>query len=244
MINDTNQLNYEKNAISEKNKFLAKTYAWMSVALLISALSAWLAANSIPIMNFIWGLSNGGKSVGFLVLVILELVLVWTLSAKIRKLKLGTVVTVFILYSVINGLTLSSIFLRFSLSSITYCFIATALMFAVMSIYGMKTKSSLNKAGKYLMMALIGLIAVSLLNLLISFITRTPLVWLDWLLSFATVIIFTGLTAYDSQRILRASEHSDGNEDYKKLSIYGALELYLDFINIFLSLLRLFGRRN
>lgn len=243
MINDSNQLNYE-NTISEKNKFLARTYAWMSGALLISALSAFIAANSIPIMNFLWGISSGGTPVGFIVLAILELVLVWTLSARIRKLKLGTVITMFIVYSVINGLTLSSIFWVFSLSSITYCFIASAVMFAVMSIYGMKTKSSLNKAGKYLMMALIGLIAVSLINLLITFITKTPLAWLDWLLSFATVIIFTGLTAYDSQRILRASEHSNGNEDYKKLAIYGALELYLDFINIFLSLLRLFGRKN
>lgn len=243
MINDSNQLNYE-NTIREKNRFLARTYAWMSGALLISALSAFLAANSLPIMNFLWGVSNNGRPVGFIVLAILELVLVWTLSANIRKMKLGSVITMFIVYSIINGLTLSSIFWVFSLSSITYCFIASAVMFAGMSIYGMKTKTSLNKAGKYLMMALIGLVAVSLINLLISFITKTPLAIFDWILSFATVIIFTGLTAYDSQRILRASEHSDGNEDYKKLAIYGALELYLDFINIFLSLLRLFGRKN
>ncbi|MBQ2463661.1 MAG: Bax inhibitor-1 family protein, partial [Treponema sp.] len=102
---------------------------------------------------------------------------------------------------------------------------------------------NLATAGHYLMMALIGLVIVTVVNRLITFFTHTPLTWLDWLLSVASVIIFTGLTAYDAQKIAMIGSHDDGSDAYKKISIYGALQLYLDFINIFLSLLRLFGKK-
>ncbi len=231
---------------NEKTKFLARTYGWMSLALLLSAVSAWIAAHSPAFTKIIWGISgteNAGTPVGFIILAVAEIALVWFLGAKIRKMKLSSVIISFIAYSIINGLTLSSIFFVYQLSSVAYCFLASAVMFAAMSIYGMKTKSSLNKAGKYLMMALVGLIAISLANLLITLITHTALSVLDWIISLATVVIFAGLTAYDSQKILRAAEFSDGQDDYKKLSVYAALQIYLDFINIFLSLLRLFGKR-
>ena len=110
-------------------------------------------------------------------------------------------------------------------------------MFILMSIYGKATKQDLSKAGHYLLMALLGLIVVSLINWLL----KSPMV--DWLISMATVVIFTGLTAYDTQKILRTAQRANDSDAYRKIAIIGALELYLDFINIFLSLLRLFGKR-
>lgn len=231
---------------NEKTKFLAGTYGCMSLGLVLSAVSAWIAVHSPTLLKMLWGISENGTAgtpVGFIVLALAEIILVWAFSARIRKMKLSSVIITFVAYSIINGLTLSSVFFVYQFSSIAYCFLASAIMFATMSIYGMKTKSSLNKAGKYLMMALIGVITISLVNFIITLITHTALSFLDWIISLATIVIFAGLTAYDSQRILRAAEFSDGQDDYKKLSVYAALQIYLDFINIFLSLLRLFGRR-
>lgn len=236
-----------ESATLEKNKFLGRTYGWMAIAMLISAASAFIGAFFEPFMLFIWGynFSTGtvGRPIGFIVLSVVELGLVITMGSKIRQLSLNAVIGIFIAYSIINGLTLSSIFYIYSLSSIAYCFIATAIMFAIMSIYGMKTKRNLNTVGKYLLMALMGLIIVSLINLLVSFISGMYLTKLDWLISVATIVVFSGLTAYDSQKIIRTAEHADERVDFKKLSVYGALELYLDFINIFLRLLRLFGKK-
>lgn len=223
----------------EKNKFLGRTYGWMGLALLISAAAAFFSSHSLTLMRFLWG----NRGLPFFALVIAELALVWYLSASLRKLSMGTAVALFVAYSVVNGVTLSSVFIIFQTSSIACSFFASAALFGAMSLYGFKTKANLASAGRYLLMAVLGLVIVSAVNMIITMITHRPLSWLDWLVSIATVVIFTGLTAYDSQKILRAAEHAENSETFQKLALYGALDLYLDFINIFLSLLRLFGNR-
>ncbi len=229
-------------AASEKGKFLTKTYAWMALALVLSAASAWYGATSPFILTLLWGNPLGSRTIGFIILSVAELALVWGLSALIRKISPAAAIFMFALYSIINGLTLSSVFLVFSISSIGWCFLSAAGMFLIMSIYGLTTKQSLARAGHYLMMALVGVIVVSIVNFIITRITGESVSYIDWLISIATVVIFTGLTAFDSQKILAAAERADSGEAYRKIAVIGALELYLDFINIFLALLRLFGK--
>lgn len=149
----------------------------------------------------------------------------------------------FLAYSVINGITLSSIFIIYRIDSIATAFVSTSVMFFVMALYGATTKKNLATAGKYLMMALIGIIVVSLLEFIMWRLLHINTSVLDILISVATVIVFTGLTAYDSQKVMKVAGHSNGSEDYQKVSVMAALELYLDFINMFLAVLRLFGRR-
>lgn len=232
-------------AESEKAKFVTKTYAWMGLALLISAISAFITAISIFNGNTLssFGMFLFGRGmIGFWIFAIAEIILVFWLSASIRKISVGTATLAFILYSVINGVTLSSIFVVYQLASIAVAFVSTSVMFFAMAFYGATTKRNLMSWGKYLMMALVGVIAVSLVEFILHFFVKTTI--LDFVLSIASIIIFTALTAYDSQKIMKTAEHANGSDDYKKVSILAALELYLDFINIFLNLLRLFGRRN
>ena len=224
---------------AEKNTFLCKTYTWMGAALLVSAAVAYFAAASGLILHILK--ATGG--IGMILLCVAELVVVFYLSASIRKISSQSAKLLFFAYAALNGLTLSTIFYAFSISSIGLCFISAAAMFFVMALYGATTKSDLTTAGKYLSMALLGVLIASLLNGLLR-LFGVGGGMLDWLISVASVVIFTGLSAYDSQKILRASYRADGSEAYSKIAILGALELYLDFINIFLSLLRLFGRRD
>lgn len=220
-------------AISEeKQKFLARTYGWMACALAISAVSAYFTSQNTTLLKLIFG-----SRFGFLAVIIGELALVWWLSVSIKKISIAAASIAFIAYSILNGLTLSVIFLVYTQTVIAYTFLASAGMFGIMALYGMKTKQNLNSAGRYLIMAVWGIIFVSLLNLLLKSSQ------LDWFISLVTVVVFIGLTAYDSQKILAAAGYADGSDTFKKASIIGALALYLDFINIFLSLLRLFGRR-
>lgn len=218
---------------SVKRKFMTGVYGWMFVALLLSGVTAYLTATIIPLRNFIYG-----NSFVFLILIIAQLGLVFWLSAGLRKMQVTTAVFAFLGYSILNGFNMSSIFMLYTATSITRVFLITALMFGGMTLYGLFTKSDLRGAGRYLMMGLIGLIIAMLINFLFRSST------LDWIISIVTVVIFTGLTAYDTQKLLSVSKYSDGSDTFKKVAIIGALELYIDFINIFLSLLRLFGRRN
>lgn len=231
---------------SEKQKFITKTYSWMGIALLISAVSAFITALSIFNGNELtsFGLFLYGHSMmGFWILAIAEIVIVIWLSSQIRKISLQTATIGFLAYSVINGITLSSIFLVYQIESIAVAFIATSAMFFVMALYGATTKKNLATFGKYLMMALIGIIIASFLEFLMYAVFKLNTSVLDFVITIATVIVFTGLTAYDSQKIMKIAAHSNGNNDYQKVSIMAALELYLDFINLFLALLKLFGRK-
>ena len=233
-MNNTSTDNISLQQANEKisQRFIAAVYGWMVAALAISGIAAFAVFNSETLLYFIFG-----SRFTFLGLIIAEFVLVVILSAGIRKMSFPVAAASFVIYSIINGLTLSSVLFVYTGTSIVRIFVITALMFGAMSVYGATTKSSLQSAGKYLMMALIGLIIASLVNI---FMRSSSL---DWLISFVTVGVFTGLTAYDSQKITTAARYAQDNEDFKKVAIIGALELYLDFVNIFLALLRLFGKR-
>lgn len=224
---------------NEKTTFIGRTYGWMALALFVSAASAFAVASSPTLMRLIFG--HG--IVGWAVLAVAEIGLVIWLSASIRKISVASAAIGFITYAVLNGATLSSIFFVYQIDSIAMAFFTTAVLFSVMSLYGLRTKRDLTSFGRYLMMALIGVILASAIGGIISFITKTPLNMLNILVSVATVVIFTGLTAYDSQKIIRTAEYATASDDYKKVSIIAALELYLDFINLLLALLRLFGKK-
>ena len=223
-------LGYAAARESEQRKFLSGTYGWMAVALLISAASAFITANSYTLLKFIF------TSWHYWILAIGEIALVWWLSASIRTISITTAIIGFLAYSVINGMTLASIFFVYSQQSLAIVFVTCAAMFAGMAIYGMRTKSNLSGYGRYLFMALWGIIAATLLNLLFKSSGLTTLI------SIVSVAVFAGLTAYDSQKMLAMSENADGSVAFRKIAILGALELYLDFINMFLALLRIFGR--
>ena len=218
--------------VKVKNTFLSRVYGWMTLALVISGVTAFLAATNETIIRL-----TIGNGFGFLILAVAELALVWWLTASIHKISSGAAFFAFILYSVLNGVTLSSVFLVYKIESIFMVFFISAGMFAAMAVYGTVTKSSLSSFGKYFAMALVGIIIASLVN----FLLRSPM--LDWFLSIITVVIFTGLTAYDAQKMLAVSRNASDDEMFRKASVIGALDLYLDFINIFLAMLRLFGRR-
>lgn len=216
-----------------QRKFMAGVYIRMTLALLITAAVAWYAAQSEQIMGIIYS----HKGLPFYGLMILELALVIILSAFIHKMNSFAALFFFILYSVINGLTFSSIFFVYELGSVYHIFLISALMFAAMSVYGMFTKTDLTSAGRYLTMALIGLLIAGLVNL---FLKSSAF---NWITSLIGVGIFIGLTAYDTQRLMRIGVKNDGSEKFQKMAVIGALELYLDFINIFIKMLSLFGKR-
>jgi FtsH-binding integral membrane protein len=214
-----------------QRKFLTKVYGWMSLALLLSGITAFIVANSPFLINLVFG-----NKIGFPLLAIGEIVLVWWLSASIRKISTMTASIAFLAYSVINGATLASIFYVFSLDSIIVVFLVSALMFIGMSLYGVFSKSDIMSFGRYFSMAIIGLIVASVINI---FLKSSGF---NWVISIVTVVIFTGLTAYDTRKMILVSQQADGSDMFQKASIIGALELYLDFINIFLALLRIFGK--
>jgi len=220
---------------SEKQAFVTRTYGWMALALFISAVSAFFTAQNHTLLTMLF--ANG--QIGFWILCIAEIILVLVLSAKIRTISVGAATAGFIAYSVIDGITLSSVFLIFQMDSIAAAFLGSALMFGIMSFYGATTKRDLTKLGSILFMALIGLIIASVVNMFWANST------LYWIVTYAGVLIFVGLTAYDAQAIknLYLNMNDGASETRRKLAVLGALTLYLDFINLFLFLLRIFGGR-
>ena len=217
----------------ERKKFMSGVYTWMTLALALTGLTAFGVASSLTVLKFIFG-----NELVFYGLIIAELALVLYFSFRIHKISVTAASMVFIVYSILNGITMASIFIVYTRTSIFSVFLITAGMFAAMSIYGRVTKQDLRSAGRYLTMALFGVIIASVVNI---FLKSSGL---DWLLSLVTVGIFVGLTAYDTQKAYAIAERSDGSDMFAKASVVMALELYLDFINIFLSLLRLFGKKN
>lgn len=211
---------------------MRKVYLWMTMALVITGLCAWGTATSPSMVQLVYG----NRAVMW-VLVIAELGLVFYTTARIQRLSLATATTLFIIYSALNGVTLSSIFMVYAMTSIAKVFFITAGTFGVMALYGYVTKTDLARFGNLFLMALFGLIIATLANL---FIKSSGF---DLILSYIGVVLFVGLTAWDSQQIKRALAYQPGlDEDSQKVALLGALELYLDFINLFLYLLRIFGR--
>ncbi|WP_178843736.1 Bax inhibitor-1/YccA family protein [uncultured Treponema sp.] len=236
---------------AEKSRFLGRCYGWMALALLLSAVVAYFTAANMFVqtpegklkLSALGSLLFSGHGMGFMVLCILEIVVVIFLTAKIRTMSVFAASLSYVVYSVLNGLTLSSIFAVYEISSIANAFLATAVTFGVMCFYGSRTKSDLTKLGRYCIMGLWGIILASLLHFILMFFAKAPLSMLDLLISIATVLVFTGLTAFDSQKIVKTAENAKNTDDFKKVAIMGALELYLDFINILLALLKIFGKR-
>ena len=211
---------------------MRKVYVWMTLALVITGFTAYGVATSPGVLQLIFG-----NQILFWGMIIAELALVIGVSAAINRLSLTTATLMFILYSVINGALFSSIFLIYTASSIATVFFITAGTFGVMALIGYTTKTDLTSIGKYLFMALIGLIIATLVNMFIKSEGFT------YILSYIGVLIFVGLTAYDSQKIKQMLlQAPDAGEGAQKLALLGALTLYLDFINLFIYLLRIFGR--
>ncbi|OQA88693.1 MAG: Inner membrane protein YbhL [Lentisphaerae bacterium ADurb.Bin242] len=214
---------------------LANVYWWMTFALMISALSAYLVGTS-PELTKVF-IQN---RMLFFILLIAELGLVIWISAGINKMTASTATALFILYAALNGLTLSFIFAVYSIQMIAMTFAVTAGTFAAMAVIGTITKKDLTSFGNLFFMALIGLIIASVVNLFWANST------LYWICTYAGVLIFVGLTAYDANRIkqMYLTMGTDNPEAVRKVAVLGALALYLDFINLFLYLLRIFGRRD
>ena len=212
---------------------MRKVYVWMTLALVITGFTAYGVATSPGIQQLVFG-----NSILMWGLIIAEFALVIGVSAAINKLSLTTATLMFILYSVINGALLSSIFLIYTASSIATVFFITAGTFGAMALVGYTTKTDLTSMGKILFMALIGLVIATLVNLFVKSSGFTLI------LSYVGVLIFVGLTAYDSQKIKQMMlQAPDAGEGAQKLALLGALTLYLDFINLFIYLLRIFGKR-
>ena len=213
---------------------MAQVYGWMFCGLLLTAFVAWYASGSEKIMSFVFS-----SQITFFGLIIAQLALVFVISGMVNRLS-GTVATgLFMLYSALTGLTLSSIFLVYTGDSIFGTFIVAAGMFGAMSVYGYVTKRDLTGIGSMLFMALIGLVLASLVNMWLKSSGLANII------SYAGVLIFVGLTAYDTQKLknMGAQLSADDRDNFRKYSIVGALTLYLDFINLFLMLLRIFGNR-
>lgn len=212
---------------------MRKVYLWMTLALAITGFMAYYVASNEAILTAI--ITN---QIVFWGLVIGELALVFGLSAAINRLSLTTATLMFVLYSVLNGATMSFIFLAYTASSITNVFFITAGTFAVMALFGYFTKTDLTSWGKILMMALVGIIIASIVNVF------TKSEGLAVILNYLGVLVFVGLTAYDSQKIKEMLQQApDAGEGAQKVALLGALSLYLDFINLFLYLLRILGSR-
>ena len=244
-LNKSKNMDYEELStnISREREFalseafpvlMRKVYLWMTVALAITGVTAYFVATSPAMINAI--VSN---QLLFWGLVIAELGLVLGLSAAINKLSLSVATLMFVLYSIINGATLSLIFILYTQSSIVSVFFITAGTFAAMAAYGYFTKADLTSMGKILFMALIGIIIATIVNI---FVKSSGL---EMIINYLGVLVFVGLTAYDTQKIKEMLLMApDAGEGAQKVALLGALSLYLDFVNLFLYLLRIFGKRN
>lgn len=209
-------------------------YAWMAIALLITGATAYLTANTPFLLALVLGTKFAMWG-----LLIATVALVWHLSSAVSRLSLKAVTTMFIAYSVLNGLTMASVFVVYTMTSIASVFLVTAGTFGVMSVYGYVTKADLSRLGNLCLMALFGLIIATVVNF---FFDNS---FLELVLSYVGILIFVGLTAYDTQKIkqIAMSHDTSATDDGQKIAIMGALSLYLDFINLFLYMLRIFGDR-
>ena len=238
------QNNQQSNgfAVNEKERgisgvfsaLMRKVYTWMTLALLITGVTAYGVASSPTLLMTL--MTSRGLLFG---LIIAELALVFIITGALQRLSLTTATLLFIVYSVLNGAMLSSVFVVYTMTSIAKVFFITAGTFGAMAFYGYTTKKDLTSLGKILFMALIGLIIATIVNM---FLKSSGF---DYILSYAGVAIFVGLTAWDSQKIKQMHQtQNDMSEGAQKLALIGALTLYLDFINLFLYLLRIFGGSN
>lgn len=216
---------------AETRSFLARVYGWMAAGLAVTGMVAYITANKFPAL-----FARAPQAV--LVLLIVEVLLVGALSGAIRRMSAATATGVFVIYAALNGVTLSYVFLLYTAESIASTFFVTGCTFGAMSVYGATTRRDLTTLGSLLFMALVGLLIATVVNIVLA----SPQLY--WLTSYAGILIFVGLTAYDTQKIKAMNAiGNEGSEEDRKEAILGALVLYLDFVNLFVYLLRLLGRR-
>jgi FtsH-binding integral membrane protein len=213
--------------------FMQRVYLWMTIGLAVTGAVSYYVSTSETILTALFG--NGVFPI--IALVVVELGLVFYLSARVMTLNPSTASALFFVYSALNGLTIAPIFLIYTSESISSTFFISAGVFGGMCVYGSVTKRDLSEWGSFLIMGLWGIIIASLVNMFIGS-EKTSLV-----ISIMAVIIFTGLTAFDTQKLRRIAAEGYGEDVRDNLAVLGALTLYLDFINIFLHLLRLMGKR-
>lgn len=224
---------YTQESVATQQNFISRVYGWMSLALAMTGVVSWMTITTPALMNVI--LKNQFVFFG---LIIAELLLVVAISGAINVLSSQTATVLFFLYSALNGITLSVIFLVYTAQSIASTFFITAGTFAVMAVYGYTTKKDLTTVGNLAMMALIGIIIASIVNIFL----KSDLLY--WGITYIGILVFIGLIAYDTQKIKQIGMGlADDEHIAHKSSIIGALRLYLDFINLFIMLLRVFGRR-
>lgn len=224
----------DSNARSGYLAILKNVYLWMTLALGISGVTAIAVANSPQLLELLYG--NG---LALFIVFIAQLGLVWLISARISSMSINTATALFIAYSILTGVTLASIFIVFTQESIASVFFISAGTFAAISLYGYTTKRDLSNWRTYLLMGLIGLIIASVVN----WFMHSEMLY--WIISYVGVLVFVGLTAYDTQKIKQMAlvSYNQEGEISQKIALLGALTLYLDFINLFIYLLRIFGRR-
>lgn len=220
-------------AISSQKTFFNRVFSWMTLGLLATGVTSLYVASSPALINFFLG-----NTIIFFGLIILQLFAVGMLAAKINSFSEQQASMIFLGYSILNGITLSGLFLMYTGASIALAFFITAGTFATMTIYGYTTKSDLSEVGQLMFMGLIGIIIASVINMFLKS------EFMYWLISYAGVAIFIGLTAWDVQKLKLISQNAASEEEHKKLAIFGALTLYLDFINLFILMLRIVGNRN
>lgn len=214
------------------NAFMRGVYGWMTAGLGVTAALAFLVAGSPALTQLFLG-----NSILFFGIIIAEVGLVFAISGAVHRMSAGTATGLFLLYSALNGITLSVVFLAYQPEAIFKAFVTTAGMFGAMSLYGLTTKKDLTSWGSFLFMGLIGIFIAMIVNIFL----RSPM--MHFVISLVGVIVFTGLTAYDTQQLRQMGESAPYGDTVaiRRGSILGALRLYLDFINLFLMLLRLFG---
>ncbi len=224
-------LDYESGVMShEVAAFFNSVYGWMAAGLGLTALVAYLV--SLNIQTFAPVLQGPG----IFILFIAQIGLVMTISAGINRIGATAATALFLLYSALNGLTLSVIFLIYAQATLASAFLVTGVTFGVMSLYGAITQTDLTRFGNLLFMLLVGIVLASVANMFFASST------LDWLVTYGGVAVFVGLTAYDTQRLKSVAISTSGNAEMAaRYSIVGALVLYLDFINLFLFILRIMG---
>ncbi len=238
---ETNNFNYvqsEQESASMSKTFVANVFSWMAAALVITSLVAYYFAHNLELANLLINQTTGRPQILAYVVMFAPLAFVLVISFGFNRLSYPVLLFIFLLYAAVMGMSLSFIFYVYSIGSIYGTFAAAAGMFATMAVVGYTTKTDLTKFGSILMMALVGMIIASIVNF---FIGSSGL---NYIISFIGVLVFTGLTAYDVQKLKRIGAGVEfGTETTSKLVIMGALNLYMDFINLFMFLLRIFGDR-
>jgi FtsH-binding integral membrane protein len=238
---ETNNINFirtQSEASTMSKTFIANVFSWMFAALTITSVVAYYFAHDMSLMSLLINQEAGGLSILGYVVMFAPIGFVLAMSMGFQRFSYPVILFLFLIYSAVMGASLSFIFLAYTSSSIYGTFAAAAGMFGLMSVVGYTTKTDLTNFGSIMMMALVGLIIASVIN---WFLQSSGL---DYIISFVGVLVFTGLTAYDVQKLKNIGAGVEfGSATTSKLVILGALNLYLDFINLFLMLLRLFGDR-